>query len=150
MRRLIATLSIGAITSSLLVSPGQAMAPNPCTIIPAATITAVFGTAPGKLSTESAGQALKLTLCVYQRGKSKLQIGVGPAVIANSGSGGPATVSRPDPAFGPRGHLAYGLTPPYIYATVFFTKGAYYGTVWSNAVTAQGVITLANALYKSL
>ena len=150
MRRPIAALVIVVATGSILVSAGTAASPDPCKIVSTALIAAKFGSSPsGVLATQPGGPA-KLTTCTYQRGSSKLEVSVGPAVIANGGFGGPATVSRTDPSFGPKGHLSYDTSAPYIYATVFFVKGPYYGSVWSNAVDAAGVITIANALYKKL
>jgi hypothetical protein len=111
---------------------------------------ATLGSVPGgKLSSQPAPGG-KLTECTYQRGATTLKISVGPAIIANGGRGGPATVSKPDPAFGSKGYLAYGTTAPFIYATVSFVKGSYFASVWSNTVSADRVITVATTLYKKL
>jgi hypothetical protein len=151
MRSLIQALTVAMLGGCLGVSTSAAATtPNPCQIISSATIQAALGAAPtGKLKTERQSGA-NLSVCTYQQGSSKLEISIGPAIIADGGFGGPATVSKSDSSFGSDGHLAYDITAPNIYATVRFVKGAYYASVWSNTVSADKVETVATTLYKKL
>jgi len=151
MWRLIETVTIAAGVVCLAASSSAAASsPDPCRLVPIAAIEAAFGTVPSGKRTTQPATGSKLTVCVYERGTRKLEVSVGPAVIDDGGSGGPATVSKPDPTFGSRGHLAYDTSAPFIYAIVSFVKGAYYGSVWSNTVPAAGVVALATDLYKQL
>jgi hypothetical protein len=144
-------LMIALTAAGVAASIGTATStPNPCTIIPATAISAAFGSTTGTPSTQHDGPSVVIDVCTFKQGSDKLEIDIGPAIAGEGGFGGPATVSKADPSFGSRGHLAYGLTAPYIYATVSFIKGAYYGSIWSNSASASKVEGLATRLYKAL
>lgn len=151
MRRLARMLTIVLTAAGVAASTSTAAGtPNPCTIIPSTAISAAFGSTTGTPSTQHYGASTIVDVCTFKQGSDKLEIDIGPAIAGEGGFGGPATVSKADPAFGSRGHLAYGLTAPYVYATVSFIKGAYYGSVWSNSASASKVESLATRLYKAL
>jgi len=153
--RILLTAALAALGALLLALPVGAAAkatPNPCKVVPAPFIAkALQASALGKLSTQSAGAAGKEEVCTYQRGATKLMIDIGSAAIASQGFGGPpGMVVAKNASLGPKGMVAYDTNPKYTFANVSFVKGAYYGSVWSNKLSAATVIGLAKHFYAGL
>jgi hypothetical protein len=119
--------------------------------VPAAIITQALGSAPvGKLSTQSLNGAT-LATCTYLKGAVKLQVSIGPKVIASNGFGGPpGMVYKKDADLGPQGKPFYDTNPKYTFANVTFVKGAYYGSAWSNKLSINKVLLVAKIVYAGL
>jgi hypothetical protein len=145
--------AVAALFSVSAVSAGAAalVSPNPCKAVPTTVIQAALGAAPaGKLTSQPAGGA-KLAVCTYTRGAVKLEVEIGPKVIASGGYGGPPGMKvKSDTSLGPDGKLFYDTSPKYTFANATFTKGSFYGEVWSNKVPIAKVLLVAKSLYTSL
>jgi hypothetical protein len=142
-----------ALFSVFAVAAGAAtrVSPNPCKAVPSSVTKAALGAAPaGKLTSQLASGA-KLAVCTYTRGAVKLEVEIGPKVIAGGGYGGPPGMKiKSDTSLGPDGKLFYDTSPRYTFANATFTRGLFYGEVWSNKVPIAKVLLVARSLYASL
>jgi hypothetical protein len=151
----LAFLALLALLALLTALPSGAVvkaSPNPCSVVTPSMVTkALGGSAAGKLSSASAGGGHKLSICTYQKGAATLRLEVGPKAVAFGGSGGPpGTITKKSAAFGPYGMIFYDINPQYVYATVTFVKGAYYGGVFGGKLHLSSVLPLAKAYYAGL
>ena len=138
-------------TSVLTAGAASIASPNPCKAVAAGVITtALGGAATGKLTSQNANGS-KLSICTYTRGAVKLEVEIGPKAIASGGFGGPPGMKiKADAALGPDGKLFYDTSPKYAFANATFTKGSFFGEVWSNKLPIAKVIPVAKSLYAGL
>ena len=138
-------------TSALTAGAASIASPNPCKAVAAGVITtALGGAATGKLTSQNANGS-KLSICTYTRGVVKLEVEIGPKAIASGGFGGPPGMKiKADAALGPDGKLFYDTSAKYEFANATFTKGSFFGEVWSNKLPIAKVIPVAKSLYAAL
>ena len=137
-----------------VTAAGAASVPNPCTLVPAATLSSAVGlkgvVLKGKVSTRPDGAA-KQTLCTFKHGAAVLEIYIAPHQ-PSGGSGGPPGMVITKPAgLGVGATFAYDQNPKYEFANAAFTKGGFDAGVWDNGkLPAAEILGLARIVYKLL
>lgn len=130
--------------------------PNPCTVLPAASINTTLALpasthAAGKLKSAVAN-GIPYKTCNYAVSGKTLFVEVAPAAFGNGGFGGPpGMVVKKATGFGPKGRLIVDANPLYAFATLSFVKDGYWGEISANGKTPTArVLSLAHELYAKL
>ena len=136
------------------VGAAAAPVPNPCSILPASTISSAVGlegvSLTGALSTRPDGP-VRQSLCTYKHGAAELEIFIGPHVQSGGSGGPPGWVNKKPSGLGPDGGFAYDLNPKYLFANAYFTKGGFDGGVWDNGkLPNASILSLARKVYAAL
>jgi hypothetical protein len=145
-----------AAIAAAVVASGAAGAatPNPCSLVPGATVASTLGlkgvTLSGKLSTRPDGK-VKQSVCTYTNGKTSVQIDVAPHQPSGGSGGPPGMVRGVVSGLGPGAMFFYGTNPHFLFASVSFTKGGYDVGVYNNGtVPHQDVPLLAKLVYAAI
>jgi hypothetical protein len=143
-------IALTTLLLSLLIAPLASARPqalNPCQLS-AAGVPFAFGTkVTGKLTVQPQAN-VKAQICTYTKGAVKLTVTLAPKSLYGGGFGGGGKIMK-DPDLGPKGVEAWSTGTP-TYADVIFTKGAYYGSVWSNKLPINKVLLVAKLYYSAI
>jgi hypothetical protein len=131
-----------------------AAVPNPCALVPAATVASTVGLKgvmlKGKLSTRP-DNGVKQSLCTYKHGSTAIEILVAPHQ-QSGGSGGPPGMKHVKVSgLGASATDFYDTNPKFAFANVAFTKGELDAGAYASGVIANAkIVALARVVYKAL
>ena len=142
-----------AATACLIVSAAAsaATAPNPCTVVPASTVAAVFqksSAPPHHVSTRAEGPGRAYRTCTWQKAKNIFTITTGPSFTSGGYGGPPGFKLVHVQGLGPQGVYAYDDNPRYRFANVSFTHGSLSGDVNIRGnLPFSSILSIARTVY---
>ena len=148
----------GTAALAAVVAPAAGAArtavPNPCRVVPGATISTAFGSKGASIAgvtTTRPDGAVKQSVCTFNHAGDVLTIYLSPHQPVN-GSGGPPGMVLTKPAgLGTGASFAYDLNPAFRFTNITFTRGALDAGVHDNGkLPHQNMLALAKAIYSAL
>lgn len=146
---------IAACLSVFAPTASATAVPNPCTIVPVATVASTLGltgvSLKGKLSTRPDGR-VRQSLCTFTHAATKIEILIAPhQPVGGSGGGLPGMVTATPSGLGSAAHDYYDTEPKYAFANVEFTKGSFdAGAYDSGPIPNSDMVALARLVYTAL